>query len=322
MDIKVKVLFFILIDLFTTSQAIFEITASLPCAADEVPFKSLCISEEESYLSAYKFLFDNLPSWDRTNAATLGFHNNTGQNVDGLEDGIATIGINISLATKQSKPWSYDLSEETFNEYVVPYAHVNEARNNWRPFLTKAVNKIFEENPDKTLASVSDVVYLLNDNLWSTGVLGNNITFKSSQTPLIYDPMSTIVYGYASCTGVSILFADALRAAGVPSRVAGTPAWNQVETNGNHNWVEVFDHQTGSWSFLEATPAGGGETLTNPCDKWFCTKEKMRNGTKVFATRWQFDLIGTVYPMAWDIHNKEVPGVDRTDYYQDVCNKC
>merc|ERR1711931_485128 len=130
-----------IINLVHTSQAMVEITATLPCPINEVPFNSLCVPKDQSYLSAYKFLLANLPSWDLSNAATLGFHNSTGQEV---EDGIATIGINISLATKQSNPWAYDLSEDIFNEYVVPYAHVNEARNNWRPFLTKAVNKIFE----------------------------------------------------------------------------------------------------------------------------------------------------------------------------------
>jgi len=315
-------LLFIIINLLHTSQAIVEITATLPCPINQVPFHSLCIPKDQSYLSAYKFLLANLPSWDLTNAATLGFHNSTGQKVDGLEDGIATIGINISLATKQSNPWAHDVSEDVFNEYVVPYAHVNEARNNWRPFLTKVVNEILAENPDGPPVGVPDVVHLINDNLWSSGVLGNKITFKSSQTPLIYDPMSTIVFGYASCTGVSILFADSLRAAGVPARVAGTPAWNQVVSHGNHNWVEVYDPLTQAWHFLEASPAGGGESLTNPCDKWFCTKKRMENGTKVFAARWQFDTRGTVYPMAWDVDNKEVPGVDRTEHYQDVCNKC
>ena len=316
-------LLFMLFNLVHTSQAIVEITATLPCPDDEIPFNSLCIPKDQSYLRAYKFLLDNLPSWDLSNSATLGFHNSTGQEVDGLEDGIATIGINSSLTTKQKNPWARDVSEDIFYEYVVPYAHVNEARNNWRPFLTTAVNQILAFlEPDISLASVSDVVDLLNNNLWDSGVLGNKIIFKSSQTPLIYDPMSTIVYGYASCTGVSILFADSLRAAGIPARVAGTPAWNQVTSHGNHNWVEVYDQLTEAWHFLEASPAGGGESLTNPCDKWFCTKEKMENGTKVFATRWQFDTSGTVYPMAWDMDNKEIPGVDRTQYYQDVCNKC
>ena len=317
-----QVMVFTLSTILPSCLAMFEITATLPCSRHEVPYSSTCMSDEESYLTAYRFLLANLPSWDVTNAATLGFHSSTGVEVDGLDDGVATLGINISLATKQSKPWANNVPEDIFNEFVVTYAHVNEARNNWRPFLTKAVDDILKANPQASLSTIPDVVNLLNANLWQTGVLGNNITFKSSQTPLIYDPMSTIVFGYASCTGVSILFADALRAAGVPARIAGTPAWNGDPANGNHNWVEVYDHQTQAWHFIEAAPAGGGETLANPCDKWFCTPARMENGTQVFAARWQFDTAGTVYPLAWDLGNKEVPGVDRTIYYQQVCNAC
>jgi len=142
--------------------------------------------------------------------------------------------------------------------------------------------------------------------------------FKSSQTPLIYDPMSTLVFGYASCTGVSILFANALRAVGIPARVVGTPAWNDVEANGNHNWVEVW--VDGTWEFIEAEPAGGEETLTNPCDKWFCSPAKMANGTRFYATAWTKGSV--VYPMAWDLENEQVQGVDRTEYYQTACGSC
>ena len=46
------------------------------------------------------------------------------------------------------------------------------------------------------------------------------IRFKSDQTPLVYDPLSTILFGYASCTGVSIAYVDALRTLGVPARLA------------------------------------------------------------------------------------------------------
>ena len=44
-------------------------------------------------------------------------------------------------------------------------------------------------------------VRTVNEYVWERGYLGNEVVFKSSQTPLIYDPMSTIVFGYASCTG-------------------------------------------------------------------------------------------------------------------------
>jgi hypothetical protein len=139
---------------------------------------------------------------------------------------------------------------------------------------------------DEAPTDVSSVVSLINSNMWKseTNNLSQTVVFKSSQTPLIYDPMSTLVYGFASCTGVSILFVDALRSVGVPARIAGTPAWNDVYENGNHNWIEVYDG--GEWNFIEAAPAGGGESLSNPCDKWFCSPAKMANGTKFYAARW------------------------------------
>jgi transglutaminase-like putative cysteine protease len=119
--------------------------------------------------------------------------------------------------------------------------------------------------------TISDVALLINSKLWSGNpVIGKTIVFNSSQTPLIYDPMSTLAFGYASCTGVSIFYVDALRSIGIPARIAGTPAWNSDYTNGNHNWLEVWTGETEGWQFIEAAPAGGGETFINPCDKWFC----------------------------------------------------
>merc|ERR1712037_644124 len=193
----------------------------LPCPPSQVPFPGdICLDFDDAYNSAYKFLEEQLPSWDRTNAASLGFHHGV-PGVDGLDLGIATLGINISLTTKQSRSWAYEVPEDVFYEYVATYAHANEARSNWRPFLTEVVDKILNGSSQGEPKTVSEVVNVINSQLWSSGLLGNVVTFKSSQTPLIYDPMSTIVFGYASCTGVSILFADALRAAGVPARLAG-----------------------------------------------------------------------------------------------------
>ena len=209
------------------------------CPPSQVPFPgNICLDFDDAYNSAYKFLEENMPSWDKTNAASLGFHTGA-PGVDGLDLGVATLGINISLATKQMRSWAFEVPEDIYSEYVITYAHANEARSNWRPFLTEVVGKILNGSSEDEPKTVPEVVSLINSQLWSSGLLGNQVTFKSSQTPLIYDPMSTIVFGYASCTGVSILFADALRAAGVPARLAGTPAWNGNPHNGNHNWIEV-----------------------------------------------------------------------------------
>ena len=72
--------------------------------------------------------------------------------------------------------------------------------------------------------SISEVALIVNKGLWG-GALGRSIVFKGGQTPLIYDPMSVMIFGYASCTGVSIVYIDALRSIGIPARLAGTPAW-------------------------------------------------------------------------------------------------
>ena len=137
--------------------------------------------------------------------------------------------------------------------------------------------------------------------------------------------MSTMMFGYASCTGISILYIDALRTLGIPARLVGTPAWNGNVTEGNHNWVEVW---TGSdisagWKFIEGLPAGGPyETFDEPCDKWFCNNDHFGglNNTKVFAARYSQSLIH--FPMSWDLENKDIPGVERTKYYEQHCKSC
>jgi hypothetical protein len=153
------------------------------------------------------------------------------------------------------------------------------------------------------------------------------IVFKAGQTPLVYDPMSIMLFGYGSCTGLSILLIDALRCTGIPARLVGTPAWHGDAKNGNHNWIEVYSTIRQDWIFME--PAYGDYGTENadnlnkdPCSRWFCNKE-MFHGTSVFATRYNREKCGTeIYPMAWDVHNTCIPGLNRTQYYHDICGKC
>ena len=69
----------------------------------------------------------------------------------------------------------------------------------------------------------------------------------------------------------------------------------------------------------------GGETLDDPCDKWFCNAAHFpsgENATTVFAARFDRVHNDSVYPMAWDPTNLDVPGVDRTADYFAMCSKC
>ena len=120
---------------------------------------------------------------------------------------------------------------------------------------------------------------------------------------------------------------------------------------GNHNWVEVWTGQNdGSgnhechcenddnddnsnrnvmcqqcgWAFLEPSPA---QTVVdtvdrNPCERWFCHPDRFSNGTLVYAARLDQRAASARFPLAWEWDSNDVPAVDRTSYYQRVCNGC
>jgi hypothetical protein len=338
------------------------------CPAGKVPWPSAsgavdCQDLKVAISDSRSFLEENKPSWDEANHDTIA-------------DGVIEPTVNVSLAARMSNPWAAEVPKEIFFDYVLPYASVNEARSDWRQLFSRVLQP-FVHNATFTATSLSEAAVIINDLMWvALSSNGNAIKFKSEQTPLIFDPMSTIVYGYASCTGISIMYIDALRSVGIPARLVGTPAWNGNVSHGNHNWVEVWTNVDADspWGFVEGRPAGGGETLTNPCDKWFCDKAKFGttglHQTKAFATKFSKNSSGTTYkpctahhaphaphaiyrkpyamhhacthiirhmhpisyatctpeavsyPMAWDPHNKEIPGVDRTGYYSASCSKC
>ena len=245
---------------------------------------------------------------------------------DGLSDGIVNQTVHLALKMKISYPWTDMLPQGIFYEYVLNFACSNEARTNWRPLLTDAVSPIVDAmiTSDTRIEAirVEDVVKQINQQIWMAlgkSKPGTNetkpIKFVSGQTPLIFDPMSIIAFGYASCTGLSILFVFALRAAGVPARLAGTPAWNGNAEHGNHNWVEVWtplDNSGdaggldcgGQWRFLEPASGDFGDNADSiekdPCKRWFCNKERFDGSTRVYATRYDRTASdGTIYFLAW-----------------------
>ncbi|KAJ1446222.1 hypothetical protein M885DRAFT_547317 [Pelagophyceae sp. CCMP2097] len=297
------------------------------CPAGTVPFPGsageACEAYDEAYSQAQAYLLANAPPWDLANAATL-FGAEGG--VDGLDDGVAAVGIHMALAAKNAYPWAAAVPKDAFLEYVVPYASANEPRTNWRPLLAKALGPALNDLAAIN-ATLDDVAKALNGygaaeaSLWDA--FGTPIKFVSGRTPLVFDAVSTVAFGGASCTGISMLYLGALRAAGIPARLAGTPAWRGNTAAGNHNWVEIL--RGDKWSFVEGKPAAGGETLDDPCDKWFCASGRFQpgdNATRVYAARFDAHANESVYPLAWDLKNQDVPGEDRSAYYLQACGQC
>lgn len=280
----------------------------------------------EAEQAALQYLKHNIMPFDLGKVETLGFSSgDSSDDVDGLSSGIVGPSVTMALAAKQNYTWTNALPKQVFYEYVLNYANTNEARTNWRPLLAAVVEPLVQKYRAE---SASDVVKILNTHLWTelAPEHSDSIVFVSGQTPLIYDPMSVIAFGYASCTGLAILFVNALRAAGVAARVSGTPAWHNERNDGNHNWVEVYnsDAVDGEWLFMEPSPKQATiDTLErNPCDRWFCHSDRFP-GTNVYAARLdQKASFGMVYPLPWEWNCTDVPGVDRTQYYAEVCSKC
>ncbi|CAB9513174.1 Transglutaminase-like superfamily [Seminavis robusta] len=288
---------------------------------------------------ALGFLRDHVMEFDKAKLNTLGFgaRNGTDDDPDGLDKGLVGTTIDLAFQAKLKHPWTDALPQEIFYEYVLNYANLNEARSNWRQLLWDILDPLvvheqqlqLTESQSTTASdtlTLNDVVRLVNQKLWSAFPGDNTIYFRSGQTPLIFDPLSVIAFGYASCTGLAILLVNALRTVGVAARVVGTPAWNGKRDKGNHNWVEVY-HE-GEWTFLEpsANQTHVNDLETQPCSFWFCNPGHFPsagdNTTNVYAARLVFSSKDSYCPMAWEWDCRDVPGEDRTEFYQRSCSQC
>ncbi|HEU4417405.1 MAG TPA: transglutaminase domain-containing protein, partial [Planctomycetota bacterium] len=148
-------------------------------------------------------------------------------------------------AARASVPWGSDLPDELFRNFVLPYAQANEAREDWRTDFTKRFLPIAREckTPGEAAKKLNATIF---DEL--------RVHYSTGRARADQAPSASIDQGKASCTGLSILLADACRACCVPARLISVK-WPHKD--GNHTWVEVWDGET--WRFCgadEPDPAG------------------------------------------------------------------
>mgnify|MGYP004649860233 FL=1 len=207
---------------------------------------------------------------------------------------------NVSYAYKARAefPWAKDVPKDIFLNDVVAYVNLNENRENWRKDFYNRFKKYVASC--KTMREAIDSV---NKNVRDELMVDYNTKReKPDQAP--YESMRQHM---ASCSGLSILLTDAFRAVGIPSRVAGTPAW--YDDRGNHNWNEVWID--GKWRFTEYYPS---EDLDK---SWFLTdagkaiKEDLRKA--IYAA--SFKPTGSYFPLVWDMDLRYVHAENVTDRY-------
>lgn len=206
--------------------------------------------------------------------------------------------VQYAYKARAEFPWAKEVPDSVFLNDVVAYANLNENRESWRKDFYERFKKYVA--PCKTMREAIDSV---NRNVRDELLVDYNTKReKPDQAP--YESMRQHM---ASCSGLSILLTDAFRAVGIPSRVAGTPAWH--DDRGNHNWNEVWID--GQWRFTEYYPSDDLDQSWFLTDAGKAIKEDVRKA--IYAA--SFKPTGCYFPLVWDENIRYVHAENVTDRY-------
>jgi transglutaminase-like putative cysteine protease/predicted esterase len=208
---------------------------------------------------------------------------------------------NVALAyqARARVPWGKRLPEALFLNDVLPYANVDEARHPWRKELYELCLPLV-----KDCKTPGEAAHRLNSELFKK----LQVRYSTQRKKPHQSPKETIETKMASCTGLSILLADACRSVAVPARLVGTPLW--TNKRGNHTWVEVWDN---GWHFTgacEADPKG--------LDRgWFVGEaSKAIKDSRVHAIyAASFKKTAVTFPLLWAPQRQDVFAENVTDRY-------
>lgn len=206
--------------------------------------------------------------------------------------------VEYAYKVRAEFPWAKEVPDSVFLNDVVAYANLNENRESWRKDFYERFKKYVA--PCKTMREAIDSV---NKNVRDELLVDYNTKReKPDQAP--YESMRQHM---ASCSGLSILLTDAFRAVGIPSRVAGTPAWH--DDRGNHNWNEVWID--GQWRFTEYYPSDDLDQSWFLTDAGKAIKEDVRKA--IYAA--SFKPTDYYFPLVWDENIRYVHAENVTDRY-------
>ena len=206
--------------------------------------------------------------------------------------------IRLSYQVKEQMPWGDAIPEHIFFNDVLPYANVDETRENWRLEMMDRCLPIV-----KQCQTPGEAAQKLNRELFSL----INVKYSRKRKRANQSPSESIELSRASCTGLSIILSDACRSVGVPARLVGTPSWTKKQ--GNHTWVEIWDQ---GWKFT-----GAAEPADQLNKGWFkndashALDDDPRH--RIYAV--SYAKTGMYFPMVWAPRNQQVPGVNVTPRY-------
>tara|TARA_B110000037_G_scaffold178192_1_gene203819 strand:+ start:7347 stop:9677 length:2331 start_codon:yes stop_codon:yes gene_type:complete len=208
--------------------------------------------------------------------------------------------LGLAMTAREQFPWAKELPEEVFLNDVLPYASLDETRESWREEFHAQCQELVVNSKTATEAAQK-----INREFFDL----INVHYNTGRKAPNQSPSESKKLGMATCTGLSIILANACRSVGVPARVAGTALWSNKR--GNHTWVEIYDG--GEWFFAGADEysAGGLNRAWFTGDAAKATAEDWKHA--IWATSWKKG--DGHFPMVWDLKNKQVGAVNVTARY-------
>ncbi len=269
-----------------TSVSEETMTAALEKAGDNRSELQKAINDApEGQLAAVRFLIAYMPESD----------------LQSLSADYILKNVEFAYKAREAMPWGRDIPDSVFFNDVLPYASINERRDDWRADFYERFLPLV-----KDCKTPGEAAQALNRQMFPIV----NVQYHATRRPKPnQSPYESIEASYASCSGLSILLIDACRAVCVPTRFAGTASW--TTKRGNHSWVEIWSD--GEWHFT-----GACEADPNGLDRgWFvgdaaqADKDNRRNA--IWASSWK--TTGDSFPMVWARRDASVPAVNVTDRY-------
>ncbi|MCC7398432.1 MAG: hypothetical protein IT455_15285 [Planctomycetes bacterium] len=146
--------------------------------------------------------------------------------------------VRQAYEARAAVPWGAALPDALFFGHVLPYAQANETREDWRSdFTSRFLPRVLDcKTPGEAALRLNRIVF---DEL--------KVHYSTGRKRALASPSESIAQGKATCTGLSILLADACRACCVPARLVSV-RWPHKD--GNHTWVEVWDGA--AWRYVGA----------------------------------------------------------------------
>jgi len=207
----------------------------------------------------------------------------------------------LAFKAREKFSWAKKVPQDIFLNDVLPYASLNEARDEWREDFMQKFSPLAED-ADSQAAAIKAINAAIKDIV--------KVEYNTKRKKPDQSPAESMRQGMASCTGLSILLADAFRSVGIPARVAGIPSWTTKP--GNHNWVEVWTVSDKKWHFTEYYPDEKGLD-----HGWLLADAAKANISSIYhsiyASSWR--NTGTYFPLVWDMNNREVNALNVSRFY-------